>query len=73
MYKIFGIDQLAILNSNRFSGTENSVVRSNDGKLFFTQFRTGIELTETEISEALNLAQLKVELAKPNWVKSVEL
>lgn len=59
MYKIFGIEEIGVLNNGRWSGSLDTARRSNDGTQFITQLRTGIapENGETFIghSEAVDL------------------
>ena len=49
MYKIFGIEEIGVLNNGRWSGTPDTVRRSNDGTQFITQLRTGIAPEDGEV------------------------
>jgi len=72
MYKIFGIEQIGILNGSRWAGNEDSVTRSNDGKLFFTQLRTGVEPEEGE-EGFMNIKEIRLVMQEANWKKELDL
>lgn len=49
MYKIFGIEEIGVLNNGRFAGNGQTIRKSNDGSQFVTQLRTGIAPEEGEV------------------------
>ena len=59
MYKVFTIEEIGTLNSNRFSGAPETVRRNIAGTEFITRLNTGVEPLEGETflshSEALAL------------------
>ncbi len=48
MYKVFTIEEIGVLNSNRFSGAPETVRKNIAGTEFITRFNTGVELLENE-------------------------
>lgn len=67
MYKVFPIAAIAVLNSQRWAGTSDSVRRSNDETKFLTQLGTGIIAAEEDLLGLMDLKAVAELMNTPEW------
>jgi len=68
MYKVFNISEIEVLESNRWSGTADSVRRSNDGESFITQLKSGVSALPTD-DPLISKEEAKALMSTPNWFR----